>query len=306
LSAKGERVAVFDVGTNTVLYLLAASAGGGRLKVLDEGVAPTRLGEGLSDGAPVAAAVGRTLEALASFVARAQRHGAADCLAVGTEVLRRGLWRKDFLGAVQSRLGLDVRVLSPEEEGALVLLAARRSLELGLSPVVAVDVGGGSVQVARERLRGGAPDVKSFQAGSVLITEEFLKGATAAGWAAATTYLRRELAALAPVRATAVVAGGTATAVAAIEQGLAAYDAARIHGYAVTAAGVLALAERVYKMPLAGRRGLPGMPEGRADIFPAGALVIATILTRLKADRAVVSVQGVRYGVAYRYFDNDA
>jgi exopolyphosphatase/guanosine-5'-triphosphate,3'-diphosphate pyrophosphatase len=99
------------------------------------------------------------------------------------------------------------------------------------------------------------------------------------------------------------VTGGTATTLVALALGMAAYDAARVHGYVLAAEEVAARAESVYCMPLERRRGLVGMPGARADIFPAGALAIAELLSRLGAGRAAVSAQGVRFGVAYRYFD---
>ncbi len=302
----GRKVAVFDVGTNTVLYLLAARGEKGGLAVLDEDVAPTRLGEGITRGEPSAAAVARTLDALAAYKERARERGATDYLIVGTEVLRRGVWRRDFIAAASARLGVAPQVLSPEEEGALVLLAARRSLALGAAPAVAVDVGGGSAQVARERRRGSPPEVASYRIGCVWVTEEFLRPGDEVSWERARDYIRGELAAAAAARGSVVVAGGTAAALAALEQRLAAYDASRVHGFPVTPALADEWAARVYAMPLADRRRLAGMPEGRADIFPAGALALAEILSTLETPRAVVSAQGVRYGVAYRFFDGQA
>jgi exopolyphosphatase/guanosine-5'-triphosphate,3'-diphosphate pyrophosphatase len=307
LSSKAGRdaVAVFDVGTNTVLYLLMARRDDGELVVLDEGFAPTRLGEGLARGEHSAEAVARTVEALASFVERVRRRGPAELKVVGTEVLRHGGWRKDFAAAVAIRLGLPVEVLSPEEEGALALLAARRSLLLEAAPLAVVDVGGGSAQLARER-DGGPPAIASYAVGSVLLTEKFLGGAPSAeAWEITRGYVQGELAAITPAAGDVAITGGTATTVATLKLALAEYDAARVHGYVVATGPIAALAERIYFMPVRERKRLVGMPAGRADVFPGGALVIAEVLAKLGAKSAVVSAQGVRFGVAYRYFDDE-
>jgi exopolyphosphatase/guanosine-5'-triphosphate,3'-diphosphate pyrophosphatase len=302
-SNKRDALAVFDVGTNTVLYLLMARRPGGGLAVEDEGVAPTRLGEGLAAGGGRAPAIARTLEALATFVEQARRAGATAYKVVGTEALRRGEWRRDFEAAVAARFGLAVEVLSSREEGELALLAARRSLPLDAGPLTVADVGGGSAQLARER-GDGATTVASYAVGCVLVTEKFLTGEpTASAWEEARRYVRVTLADVLPAEGEVVVTGGTATTLVALSLALAEYDPARVHGHVLAAEDVAARAESTYYLPLERRRGLVGMEAARADVFPAGALAIAELLGRLDAEYATVSAQGVRFGVAYRYFD---
>lgn len=298
-----------DVGTNTVLFLALENGGSGTPRVCADEVAPTRLGAGLAAGEPSAAAMARTLDAIGDFLKRARNLGIDEVRVVGTEVLRCGAWRRDFLDAVRARFDLEVEVLAPEEEGRLVLLAARRSLPLGFKSVVAVDVGGGSAQIVRERGRGKAPAVASFPAGCVLLSEKFsLRPANRDDWERATTYLTKQFGAVEPAASGAVMvaAGGTAATLAALEMKQAVFDSGQIHGQALTRDTCMAWAERTHAMETAARAELPGMPAGRADVFPAGALALAVIMDKLGCGRAMVSVQGVRFGVAYRYFDGEA
>jgi len=300
-----DAIAVFDVGTNTVLYLLMSRGADGELAVEDEGFAPTRLGQGLASGEPSAAAVERTVGALASFVQRAEGQGPNELRVVGTEVLRRERWRNAFARALQAHLGLPIDVLTPREEGELTLLAARRSLMLNDGPVTVVDVGGGSAQLAREA-GGGPPAVASYAVGCVLVTERFFGGArTPEAWEAARNYVRGTLVDVKASAGDVVLTGGTATTAATLKLALPAYDGARVHGYALSAATLAAIGKGVFFMPLSKRRRLAGMPAGRADVFPAGVLAAAEFLDKLGADNAVVSAQGVRYGVAYRYFEDE-
>jgi exopolyphosphatase/guanosine-5'-triphosphate,3'-diphosphate pyrophosphatase len=298
-----DAIAVFDVGTNTVLYLLMARGEDGDLAVVDEGFAPTRLGEGLEYGEPSRPAVERTARALGSFVQRAGRRGFSELKVVGTEVLRHVRWSEEFAESLRNGFGLEVEVLSPQEEGELTLLAARRSLDLGEGPVAVVDVGGGSAQLTCEA-GGCSPQVGSFAVGCVLMTEKFfLDERTPEAWEAARDYVRETLTDVKAAAGEVVVTGGTATTVATLKLALPSYDAARVHGYALSTSSVGAVARGVFFMPLAKRRKLVGMPAGRADVFPAGALALTGFLEKLEVDSAVVSAQGVRYGVAYRYFD---
>ena len=52
-------------------------------------------------------------------------------------------------------------------------------------------------------------------------------------------------------------------------------------------------------MPLAARRQLPGLQPGRADVIGVGALIVETVLYRLRLDRVTVSDRGVRWGLLY-------
>ncbi|UCH78511.1 MAG: hypothetical protein JSU81_00765 [Candidatus Coatesbacteria bacterium] len=296
-------LAVIDVGTNTVLYLFMARDADGCLRVEEEAVAPARPGEGIGGGKSSPAALARTAEAVAAFVERARARGAGEVKVVGTEALRRSRERRGFVAGVARRLGVPLDVLSPAEEGELVLLAARRSLALGAEPVTVVDVGGGSGQIVREREAGEAPAVASYAVGCVLVTERYLDAEPdPEAWERARRYLREELKGVEPA-AEVVVTGGTATAAVTLELEMETWEAARVHGRVLEAEMLAALAERVYRMPAASRRALAGMPEGRADIFPAGALALAEILRKLDAPRATVSAQGVRFGVAYRHLE---
>ncbi len=300
-----DAIAVFDVGTNTVLYLLMARSAGGELVVEDEGFAPTRLGQGLAGGKPSASAIERTVRALASFVQRAEERGLSELRVVGTEVLRRGRWGDEFAKVLWKRLALRVDVLSPREEGELALLAARRSLALDSGPATVVDVGGGSAQLVREA-ESGPPQVASYAVGCVLITERFFGGLrTAAAWEAARNFVRGTLIGISAAAGDVVITGGTATTSATLKLALPSYDPARVHGYVLSRASITKIAKGVFFMPLSKRRRLVGMPAGRADVFPAGALALAEFLDKLGAENAVVSAQGVRYGLAYRYFEND-
>jgi len=297
-------LAVIDVGTNTVLYLFAARGAGGSLVVKEEAVAPTRLGQGIGEGKSSPAALARTAEAVAAFVERARAQGAGAVKVVGTEALRRGGERADFVADAARRLSVSLDVLSAEKEGELVLLAARRSLAPAAGTLTVVDVGGGSGQIVREREGGEAPAVASYAVGCVLITEKYLTGEpTAEAWERARQYLREELQEVEPAPGEVVITGGTATTALKLELEREAAEAASLPGRALEAEALAALAERVYRLPPASRRALAGMPEGRADVFPAGALALAEILRNLDAPRATVSAQGLRFGVAYRYFE---
>src|SRR5689334_9802283 len=83
-----ECVAAIDIGTNSVLLLIAARNSAGRLATLEERATVTRLGRGVdAERRLQPEAMQRTLDVLAAYAAEARVHG-AKILAVGTSALR--------------------------------------------------------------------------------------------------------------------------------------------------------------------------------------------------------------------------
>ncbi len=90
---------------------------------------------------------------------------------------------------------------------------------------------------------------------------------------------------------------GTVTSLFAIAHGIEPYDASRVHGGWLSVDDVASVRARLCAVPLAARRGLPGLQPKRADVLPAGALLFETALRHLGAAGAWVSDRGLRWGV---------
>jgi len=295
------RIAVIDIGTNTVLYLLASDENG--LAVLDEGIAPTRLGKGIGEGRqPDTVSIDATIAAVTGFVAAARERNTDKVLIFATEAVRSTVWGGEFARRVEEAIGLRVDVLSAEEEGKLVLLAARRSLALSDSRISAVDVGGGSAQVIYY-----GPDVKplvkSYPVGCVTMTERFADG-DELNREQLLDYVNRKIKDILPAIGKVVITGGTATTAAAILEGLSEYSSEKLNGKELKLSELRDLSDKIDGLSLVQRKGLVGMPPPRADIFEAGLIVLLAIYERLACDDAILSCQGVRFGAAYRYFED--
>lgn len=297
-----ELVAAIDVGTNTVLLLVARRSAGGGLEVVRECCESPRLGAGLArTGRLDDAALERTVDAVARSVADARGLGVAPARLrlVGTAALRRAADAERFLAAVRGRCGAEVEVL-PEEEEARLGHAAVAAEGGDVEALVVVDVGGGSTELVAE---GGALRL-SAPVGAVVLTETYLGTGSEppsepGGWPAllraAAAAMQRFPVELAPRDLVAL--GGTAVNLAALHLGLALFDAPRTEGARLPAAAARAQAERLAGMTLEARRALPIEPE-RAEILPAGLACLAAAFERLGARSVRVSGRGLRYGVA--------
>jgi len=299
-----ERVAAIDVGTNTVL-LLVAERRGGRLEPLAERAEITRLGRGVdATGRLDPAAIRETAEVLARFAGEARALGVAEIACVATSAARDAANGAEFFAAARAAAGLVPEVISGDEEARLVWASAWRDFG-GAGPLAVLDVGGGSTEFTAGD--GPAPRARtSLQVGAVRLTERHVRTDPPGpdDLAALRAAARAALAPIGPLAAglrgaRLVGVAGTVTTLAAVEQALPVYDAARVHGSALTLGQIDALAARLSALPVAARAALPGMEPKRADVIVAGAVVVAEAMRAAGFDRLTVSDRGVRWGLVY-------
>ena len=141
-----ERVASIDIGTNTVL-LLIAGVDKGVLKPLLEKETIVRLGEGVQqNGVLLEGAMERGIQTLTQYLKECEVMGVQRIFAVGTSALREAKNAGDFLKRVEQKLNLPIEIISGEEEAHLSFLAVARDLGNSEKPILVVDVGGGSTE----------------------------------------------------------------------------------------------------------------------------------------------------------------
>jgi exopolyphosphatase/guanosine-5'-triphosphate,3'-diphosphate pyrophosphatase len=306
LDATPERFAVIDVGTNSVKFHIGEHAGGNAWRRVVDRAEVTRLGEGLEgSGAIAPAAIERTATAVHGMVEEARAAGVRAIAAVGTAGLRIASNRAAVLAALRDAGGIAVEVISGEEEARLAYHAAVAQLGLADAPVVVFDTGGGSSQFTFGH--GTAVDERfSVDVGAVRYTVRF-RLAEAVGPEVA----QRALDAIAtdlgrldgrsPPQAV-VGMGGAVTNVAAVKHGLATYAPDVVQGSELDIAELDRQIALYAGLDAAGRRAIPGLQAGRAEVILAGACIIRSILAKLRAGSLQVSDRGLRHGVLMERF----
>ena len=295
--------AAIDVGTNTVRLLVAEADAPGAYAVRHQAQAITRLGEGLeATGCLTAAAIGRTVAAVAEYAATSRRLGAVAVRAVATSAAREAVNREAFLRAATAA-GCPVEVVGPAEEARLTTLGALHLLPRPSARCVVMDIGGGSTEFTLAA--GGAPQSSvSLPLGVVKLTERFLPEdpPPAEALAALAAHVRRTLATGVPFQrelrtAEAIGTAGTITTLAALELRLDPYDPHRVTGHRLTGGRIRELFGWLAGMPLAERQRLPGLEPGRADVIVAGACLLAEALAVLGFEALTVTDGGLREGI---------
>jgi exopolyphosphatase/guanosine-5'-triphosphate,3'-diphosphate pyrophosphatase len=298
-----ERVASIDIGTNTILLLIAEVDPGG-LRPLLEKETIVRLGEGVhQNGVLLEAAMERGIQTLTQRLKECQEMGVQRIFATGTSALREAKNAGDFLRKVEEKLNLPIEIISGEEEAQLSFLAVARDLGDHKKSTLVVDVGGGST----EFVLGKGNQIShwvSLPVGSVRFTEQFLLSdpVRQAEWVNMEKEIIKGLEKVAHPQKpfTMVAVGGTATTLASVEMGLEHFIYEKIHHF-VLRRKVLESQLQLYRSKtLEERRKIPGLFPARADVILAGGAILYFAMEEFEAPSVLISCHGLRYGLIYK------
>lgn len=297
------RVATLDIGTNSVLLLIAESGSTGPIPLLERATI-TRLGEGVDRTRTLApAARERTLACIRDYAEDIRRFGVTRAAAVGTSALRDADGGREFAAELAGVLGFAPQVIAGEREAALTFRGALSGLDVD-GDVTVFDVGGGSTELVHGlALPAGTSvfDAVSLDIGSVRLFERHVRAdpASAEEMERVRGDIVAALASAPPARrGTLVGVAGTVTTLAALALGLDEYDAGRVHGTRLSLETARDLAHSLASLTVAERRALRGLDPRRADVIVAGAAIVLAVLERSGASELIVSDRGVRFGLA--------
>ncbi len=299
--------AVISIGTNST-RVLVADLSGDRPRTVLANATGTRVGEGLHDSGLLGEEpMRRTLDAVESHFEKIR--GQYDRLSViATSAVRRAENGEAFADAIKRITGAKLRVLSGHEEaqasyrGAISEFGHLHGREVGV-----VDTGGGSTEYAIGR-GAHAERTVSCEIGAVRLTERVPELAGHDGAIAsvvvdrAREYAREALEPVAHFRSVdklAIVGGSAMTAASVVggTSGIERFDLTRKdleHALSI-------LCALVYER----RKDVPGMNPQRADILPAGIIIIETILDILTKDRAVATSSDLLLGYLLQQRDQE-
>ena len=281
------RFAFIDIGTNTILGLIAELKNDGSFDVLDDLAEITRLGEGVQRTGRISPeGEERSLKVLRCYLERFESLNVEAIIAVGTSALRDARNSAEVRGRFKEQLGFDVRVISGDEEAAYSFLAVQRGLPLNRRELLVVDVGGGSTEFIRGS-EAGVSQAVSINIGSVRLTEQFLHSDPVQTEECEKMMLaiERELALL-PHQwlkdssiLTLVGIAGTFTTLSAVEKKLARYAHGEVHGSRLTLSEVRRQVALYQGKTIAERKAIDGLEPKRADVILAGATLIERTMT---------------------------
>lgn len=291
-------LASLDLGTQTFRLCLGKHYKGNTYYLLNtrENV---RLGEGLVNNKKISEkAFQRGIKVLKNFKKIMDTYEVKKYKAIGTAVFREAENASEFIEKAKKEAGIDINVISWEEEARLTL----KGIKVGLKEVfpeiddfIVIDVGGGSSEIAyieNNKIKW----IKSIKLGAVLLKEIFnLRYPLSSKiLTSLRNYIQEEIKSLPKIiPKIIVITGGTASILGSLDLKLTQYIPELLHTHRITLDRLEKLINRLSNLPIPRLSKVKGMEKGREDIVIPGMLIYSEILKYFNKSELIISEYGI-------------
>ncbi|HBQ98712.1 MULTISPECIES: Ppx/GppA phosphatase family protein [unclassified Roseofilum] len=303
-------LAAIDVGTNSVhMVVVRIDPTLPAFTIIDREKETVRLGDRDSKTGELKVEVmERAIAAFRRFLQIAKSLEADEIVAVATSAVRESPNGRDFLKQIKSELGLEINLISGQEEARRIYLGVLSGMDFQGLPHAIIDIGGGSTEL----ILGDGQEPRSLSStkvGAVRLTAEFIttdpisdrefnylkayiRGRLERAVEELQSYLQwGEIPRL-------VGTSGTIETLACIDAwerlGM---EPSPLTGYELKLKNLQEIIEHLRKLPESDRAQIPGMSEKRSEIIIAGALVLQEAMILLGINSLVICERALREGI---------
>jgi len=288
-----KRVAVIDIGSNSVRLVVYERTSRFAFHLLNESKSKVRLSENAyqNNGNLSIAAMNRTLDALRDFLSIIASYKARKTLCIATSALRDAPNKKEFLQRAKKELKLNIKIIDGQKEAYLGAIACANLLP-PQSNSLTVDIGGGSTEFALINNKD-ISSTFSLDLGSVRIKELFCDDNKKDE---AIKYIDDKLSALDSLNASTLIGiGGTFRAVSSAILARKKHPLNKLHAFSYSAKELYDYLSQVLKATEDELKKL-GIKSDRFDVIKPGALILQRVLKKLSTKDIITSGVGVREG----------
>lgn len=301
-------VASIDIGTNTVLLLIA------KVDVVTKSIIPIfnsykmpRIGRGIKQSGKINAdSISRLFTVLSELKTIIYKFNCDTILLSGTNAFRIASNAEELIELIKNELGFDVDVISGEEEAEFAYLGATSGLK-DKTLVSVIDIGGSST----EMITGIGTKIisqTSLQIGSVTLTEEYLK--ILPPEKSVMDKLKEEIKLHFKqfgknlIADKIIAVAGTATTIACMKLGLKEFDECFLENFTLNITDLKDLISKISQLSATEiLKSYGAIMKGREDIILAGAIILEQLMKFYEVNSVIVSTRGIRYGaIVKRHF----
>lgn len=297
------RLASIDIGTNTILMLIADIKYDGSLTVIKDEHIIARLGKGVDEhGIIQQETFGRVLRSLSDLITIADSYKIDHLIACGTSALRDATNRQKFINFIKMQLDIDIQVITGQEEAELTYIGATSDYlnRISSNNFAVLDIGGGGPELILG-YNSTITSAISIDIGSVRLTERILKTNPPDEVALVDSlqFIQDHLKNVFPLPSDTKLIGvaGTLTTLAALDLKLPSFDKNKINGHILSLEAVNRIFLELRVLTLNEILKYPQILPSRADIILAGIIILKEVLSKIGLRQITVSDKGLRYGL---------
>lgn len=301
-------IASIDIGTNTVLFLIAElNLNDKTIKELFRDFRIPRIGKNLSSKNELGSdKILELIKVLHHFKSIAEEYNCSHIIAIGTNPFRLVKNREQIISKIFQETGLQVRVLSPEEEGKYGYLGSVSENVTEHDKVIVIDIGGSSTEIS---FGTGKEFIScdSFQIGAVTLTEKIAadKVIDISLVNSVNHFIKNKFLSISNNYYNVnkyIGIAGTPITLAAILLRMEQLDEDMIDKKIINFKEIVSLTEHLCNLTPAEISVMyPVVISGREDIIQSGALILVNIMEILSISELIVSTRGICYGLIYEY-----
>lgn len=298
-----EKIAIIDLGSNTVRLVIVDLFTDGHFMVVDELKETVRLGQDMDrDGFLKPQRVTETIRALKMFKRLCDASGVERIIAVATAAVRRAKNQRSFLDEIQATCNIKIRVLSEEEEAVLVYRGVINSMDIPKGLIL--EIGGGSTKVIyynRRNILGFA----NLPFGAVTLTDLFAgEGTPEESTQKVEEFFLEQLKKIEWLKdvdpeVQMIGVGGTFRNLFKISKLVKKYPLDTVHNYNMSVEDFTNIYDMVRVLDVDKRKKIKGLSPKRADIMPAAMAIIKSFVDYTSSTNFTLSGCGLREGIMF-------
>ena len=288
------RLSAIDIGTNS-MRLLVCDYINGEFSNRKKFVNTTRIGKGVDEnGFITEEAMKINIDALKEFKSISDKELCEHIYCIGTSALRDSKNSDDFIKRAKVEAGVDVEIISGEEESNLGFLGVIKGANTE-NNILVLDIGGGSTEFILGN-DNGIDFAKSENVGALRMTEKFLTTDIIDDYEydMMIEFIEEKIKETISILKTKDISklvgiGGTITSLSAMNQELEVYSMEKIHNSILNIDDIENILQKLKKMTLNDKKTLKGLQSKRADIITAGVEILHIIMKKLELSEIMVS-----------------
>jgi exopolyphosphatase/guanosine-5'-triphosphate,3'-diphosphate pyrophosphatase len=301
-----ERIAIIDLGSNSVRFVIMHIESDGAYKLVYQEKKGIRLSEGMTENhmSLTEAAQERALSCMRVYAHMASVHHITHMIAVATAAVRNAVNGNNFLSRVQQETGIPLKVITGKQEAELGYRGVVNTINE--TDFIMFDLGGASIEISLIKNRQRIESV-SLPLGAVTVTEKFHSQETVSSDVKKSMrdYIKQYLRPLEWLKNQSlpiIGVGGTMRNLAKIHQKKFHYAIPKLHNYEISCTDLFDLCALICDKNYEERKKIPGLSSERADIIVAGVLIISELVRMINPSRLIVSGCGLREGLFFYYY----